>query len=122
MLVSCPDQSKRKRYNWAKDAVSAFCKNTFNNCEEDAAVVDASLDVDSSIVVAGRPKNEKSSEDRRDTVVVAALTYRTGNGNEYGKALACWFLVAGVEYTRPRVIPQWCCLGFGRFMLIMLIK
>ena len=24
MLMSCPDQSKRKRYNWAKDAVSAF--------------------------------------------------------------------------------------------------
>jgi hypothetical protein len=67
MLVSCPDQSKRKRYNWGKDAVSAFYKNTFNNCEEDAAVVDASLDVDSSIVVVERPKNEKSPEDRRDT-------------------------------------------------------
>jgi hypothetical protein len=26
MLVSCPDQSKRNRYNWAKDAVSAFTK------------------------------------------------------------------------------------------------
>jgi hypothetical protein len=46
MLVSCPDQSKRKRYNWAKDAVLAFYKNTFNNCEEDGAVVDTTLDVE----------------------------------------------------------------------------
>jgi hypothetical protein len=85
-------------------------------------VVDASLDVDSSIMVVGRPKNEKSPDDRRDTVVIAALTYPTGTGKECGQALVCWFLVAGVEYTRPRVIPQWRCLGFGRFMLIMLIK
>ena len=41
---------------------------------------------------------------------------------ESGRALFCWFLVAGVDYTRPRVIPQWRCLDFGRFMLIMLIK
>jgi hypothetical protein len=69
-------------------------------------VVDASLDVDSSIMVVGRPKNEKSPEATRDTVVIAALTYRTCIGDECGKALVCWFLMAGVEYTSPRVIPQ----------------
>ena len=85
-------------------------------------MVDASLNVDSSIMVVGRPKKGTSPEDRRDTVVIAALTYWTGIRDECGKALVCWFLVAGVEYIRPRVIPQWRCLGCGRFMFIMLIK
>ena len=59
----------------------AFYKNTFNNCEEDAAVVDTSLNVDSSIMVVGRPKKGMSPEDRTDTAVVAAFTYRTGVGD-----------------------------------------
>ena len=104
---------------------------SYQHFTKDAAVIDASLLVDSSIII-GRPpkkvgkdnsaKKECLHEDNGDTVVIAALTYRTGSGAERGSALVCWFLVAGVEYLRPRVIKEWHCLGFGRFILITLIK
>ena len=84
-MMCCADQTT-KNYGWAKDVVSAFYKDTFNNRKDDAAVVDASLLVDSSIIIVGRPekamkgnpaKKECLSEDR-DAVVIAALTYWSG--------------------------------------------
>ena len=63
---------------------------------------------------------------RKDAIVIAAVTYRCGGTKEEcGTSLILWFLVSPGFNGKPALplqLSSWRRLGFGRLLLLMVIK
>jgi hypothetical protein len=80
-------------------------------------------------MIVGRPlhANEvpgvsKTVSWTKDVVVISAITFRNGTGNECGSSYVVWLLVAPSSASKPLQMTSWRGQGFGRLMLIVLIK
>jgi len=118
-----------KKWNWAKAAAAEFYCSTFNASEDDVKCIDKAVAHDPSIlvigceVVKGEEQHKKSISQYKDAVVISCITFRNGIGEEEcGSSSVLWLLVAGETAKKPSYVVSWRRLGFGRLMLIMLIK
>ena len=117
------DQS---RYDWAASAAKEFYSNSFHEAADQPSIHSAVVE-DPSIMVVGcqvSPDDEykKSIIGSKDAVVISCITFRHGSGDECGSSLVLWLLVAECEASKPSSLSSWRRHGFGRFLLIMLIK
>ena len=119
------------RDTWVKKALSEFYHAAFSNTPEDVSAIDSAILVDPTIMVLGRraPVGAKNLPSFiagcKDTVVISAITFRNGTGDESGSSLVLWLLVSGDPHSssaQPCYIDTWRRRGFGRLMLIFVIK
>jgi len=75
---------------------------------------------DPTIMIVGRPlcANEvpgfsKSISRTKEVVVISAITFRNGTGNECGSSYVVWLLVASSSASKSLQITSWRCQGFG---------
>jgi hypothetical protein len=118
-----------RKFDWAISLANAFYVEEFNGTFKDMLCINMSLLFDPTIVIVGHPlrANEvpgfsKSISRTKDVVVISAITLRNGTGNECGSSYVVWLLVAPSKASKPLQITSWRRQGFGRFILIMLIK
>ena len=118
-----------RKFDWAISLANAFYVKEFNGTFEDMHCINMALLFDPTIMIVGRPlcANEvpgfsKSISRTKEVVVISAITFRNGTGNECGSSYVVWLLVAPSSASKPLQITSWRRQGFGRFMLIMLIK
>ena len=120
-------KAEERNCEWARLLAATFYKSAFNVSDHDARLIEASLLVESTMMVVGRRcdndrKTGKTAIHNKDSFVISAISFRHGSEDECGSALVIWLLVADAFATKPSVISSWRRLGFGRLMLIMLIK
>jgi hypothetical protein len=116
-----------KRWEWATAAAIKFYSTSFNSTEADLSCIKCAGTCDPSIMIVGRPLGEgedllKTIIQCPDSVVISCITFRNGTGDDTGSSLVHWLLVAESESSNPSFIASWRRQGFGRLMLIMLIK
>ena len=79
-------------------------------------------------MIVGRPLGEGEDPFKTiimqcpDSVVISCITFQNGIEEDTGSSLVLWLLVAESESPKPSFITSWRRQGFGRLMLIMLIK
>ena len=127
----------REMFDWAVEAATAFYISSFSVHDDDAGCINLAVLAEPTIMVVGRPvvKREdafkKSVVGCEDAVVISCITFRNGTGDECGSSLVLWLLVAPDDLVshetlpvalKPSYISSWRRQGFGRLMLIMLIK
>ena len=106
----------------------ARCKWATEAAEADLSCVNRAVKSDPSIMVVGRPlgKGEdpfkKSVVGCQDSVVIECITFRSGKRDEVGASLVLWLLIADSASQKPSSLASWRRQGFGRLMLVMLIK
>lgn len=116
-----------RRSEWATEAAIQFYGTSFNSTQADLSCINRAVTSDPTIIIVGRPIGEgedqiKTIVGRADSVVISCITFRSGSGDEAGSSLVLWLLVAESESPKPSFIKSWRRQGFGRLMLIMLIK
>jgi len=122
------NKAEATRFKWATEAARQFYSTSFNSTEADLSSIDRAVNSDPSIMIVGRPllKGEdpfkKSVVGCQDSVVIACITFRSGIGDEVGASLVLWLLIAESESRKPSGLTSWRRQGFGRLMLVMLIK
>ncbi len=130
MYPACVQTSKAEaaRCKWATKAARQFYSTSFNSTEADLSSIDSAVNSDPSIMIVGRPLGreedpfKKSVVGCQDSVVIACITFRSGIGDEVGASLVLWLLIAESESRKPSSLTSWRRQGFGRLMLVMLIK
>ena len=132
MQVKKASPQLKARYNVAKKLASAFYGSIFNHNPLDKEVIEASLNVDNTVMVVGtKVENDKENAPKTGSKkkclvdVIASVSYRTGSVDaECGQSLISWLAVADSfgDY-QPAHVKSWRRLaGFGRFLLSMVIK
>ncbi len=108
---------------------NSFYLKEFNGTFKDNCCINMALFFDPTKMIVGRPlcANEvpgfsKTISQTKDVVVILAITFCNGTGNECGSSYVVWFLVAPSCESKPLQSTSWRHQGFGRLMLIMLIK
>ena len=90
-----------RKFDWAINLANAFYVKEFNGKFEDMRCIDMALLLDPTIMIVRRPlcANEvpgfsKTISRTKDVVVISAITFCNGTGNECGSSYVVWLLVA----------------------------
>ncbi|KAI2498089.1 hypothetical protein MHU86_16399 [Fragilaria crotonensis] len=122
------NKAEATRFKWATEAARQFYSTSFNSTEADLSSIDRAVNSDPSIMIVGRPLGKEDDPFKKsvigcqDSVVIACITFRSGIGDEVGASLVLWLLIAESESRKPSGLTSWRRQGFGRLMLVMLIK
>jgi hypothetical protein len=130
VVILYPGNTKKtkvevKRWEWATAAAIKFYSTSFNSTEADLSCIKHAVTYDPSIMIVGRSLGEgedpfKTIIQCPDSVVISCITFQNGTGD--GSSLVLWLLVVESESPKLSFITSWRRQGFGRLMLIMLIK
>jgi hypothetical protein len=125
---------EKKKFEWGTSMATNFYLEEFRVGDEAldvAGCIQMTVLFDATIMVVGRPcaESEVSAvsqsifDKKQGAVVVSAITFRNGTDGECGSSLVIWLLVRGQQGQRmPSALSSWRRLGFGRLLLIMVIK
>ncbi|KAI2509656.1 hypothetical protein MHU86_4776 [Fragilaria crotonensis] len=117
------NKAEATRFKWATEAARQFYSTSFNSTEADLSSIDRAVNSDPSIMIVGRPLGKEDDPFKKsvigcqDSVVIACII-----GDEVGASLVLWLLIAESESRKPSGLTSWRRQGFGRLMLVMLIK
>jgi len=118
---------QKNKFEWAIDLALKFYCSYYNNHTDDEVCIKNSLNVDRTfmIVMVSAPKNGDKvlpNLSQNKVKVISAITFREGKEADIGSALICWLMVIDKFSDMPSGLSSWRRLGFGRFMLVMVIK
>ena len=131
--VAATTSEVQGNFQWAQDMVIAFFCSIFAGDDAHACIA-MSLLSSFTIMIVGRNVKKKSGmrsasgvfsqtiSGNDDVFVVAAVTYRNGSDLECGSSLVVYMAVSHVLDNLPSSLVSWKYIGFGRLLLIMVIK
>jgi hypothetical protein len=132
VVILYPGNAKKtkvevRRSDWATETATQFYGKSCNCTEADLNCIKRAVTSDPSIMIVGRPVGEgveqsKAIDECADSVVISCIMFQNGIEDEAGLSLVLWLLVAESKSPKPLFITSWRRQGFGRLMLIMLIK
>ena len=136
VVILCPTGSSKsdkamRDFRWGQNLAIDFYRSEFSGDANDAIAFTTAVSFDVTIMILGFPIGKKEDASsvfkgtiarRKDGVVIAAVTYRSGTEAECGTALILWFLVSPSGGRKPSQVSSWRRRGFGRFLLLIVIK
>ncbi len=107
-------KEKGRTFKWAISLANAFYVKEFYGTFEAMCCINMALLFDATIVIVGHPlcANEVPGFSRtisrtKDVVVILAITFYNGMGNECGSSYVVWLLVAPSCESKPLQIMSW---------------
>jgi hypothetical protein len=122
------NMAKVTRCKLATGAARQFYSTSFNSTEADLSSINHAVQSDPTIMVIGHPVGKGEDHVKKsifgcaDSVAISCITFQNGIGDETGSLLVLWLLIAESKAQKPSFTASWQWQGFGRLMLIMLIK